>query len=242
MLRPIDALLDAYHSGAGVPYEAYGQDVVDGIAAINRPQYVNSMADWLGAVPELHARLSTAGARVADLACGCAWSSISIARAYPSLTVDALDVDEASITLARRNVAAAGLADRVWPAVHDASAAALPGRYDVITIFEALHDMNHPVAALRAARASLTEGGCVLVADERVAEQFSAPGDELERFNYGWSVLHCLAIGLTDADAVGTGTVLRPSTLRRYASEAGFAAVEVLPIENDFWRFYLLRP
>ena len=80
------------------------------------------------------------------------------------------------------------------------------------------------------------------MADERVAEAFSAPGDELERFMYGWSVLHCLPVGRVDQPALGTGTVMRPETLRRYATDAGFAGVEILPIEHDFWRFYRLRP
>ena len=101
--------------------------------------------------------------------------------------------------------------------------------------------MNHPVQALRA-RNSLAEGGSVVIADERVAERFTAPGDEIERFNYGWSVLHCLAVGLLDEDSAGTGTVIRPGTVRAYAAEAGFGGVEVLPIEHDFWRFYRLTP
>jgi len=102
--------------------------------------------------------------------------------------------------------------------------------------------MNHPVGALQAARNSLAEGGSVVIADERVAERFIAPGDELERFNYGWSVLHCLAVGLLDENSAGTGTVMRPDTVRAYAAEAGFGRVEVLPIEHDFWRFYRLVP
>jgi hypothetical protein len=126
--------------------------------------------------------------------------------------------------------------------VQDASAPELDGRYDLVTIFEALHDMNHPVQALRAARNSLAKGGSVVIADERVAERFSAPGDEIERFNYGWSVLHCLAVGLLDEDSAGTGAVLRPDIVRAYAAEAGFGGVEVLPIEHDFWRFYRLTP
>jgi hypothetical protein len=102
--------------------------------------------------------------------------------------------------------------------------------------------MNHPVEALRTARLALAEGGSAVVADERVAERFTAPGDELERFNYGWSVLHCLAVGMMDADSAGTGTVMRPDTVRAYAAEAGFARTEVLPVEHDFWRFYRLVP
>ena len=236
---PMATLLQAYRSGAGVPYEAY--DVHEAIGALNRPQFVHQLAGWFASVAEVDARLrAEPPARVADLACGTALSSIAIARAYPQVSVDAIDVDADSIASARQNVAAADLTERVRPIVHDASDPELPGRYDLVSLFEALHDMNHPVEALRAARASLTEGGSVVIADERVAERFTAPGDELERFNYGWSVLHCLAVGLLDSDSAGTGTVMRPDTLRRYAHEAGFTRVDVLPIEHDFWRFYRL--
>jgi SAM-dependent methyltransferase len=243
VLGPIDQLLDAYRTGRGVPYEAYGEDTREGIGALNRPMFVNQLAGWLAAVPEVDERLrAKPSARVADIACGTGWSSIAIARAYPDVVVDGFDLDEASIATAHRNVAAAGLADRVRPAVRDAADPELSGRYDLVTIFEALHDMDYPVEALRTARRLLTEGGSVVIGDERVAEQFAPPGDELERFNYGWSVLHCLAVGTMHADSAGTGTVIRPDTVRAYATEAGFSRVDVLPIEHDFWRFYRLVP
>ncbi len=238
---PMEALLDAYRNGGGVPYEAY--DVHEAIGAINRPQFVNLVADWLASIPEVDARLhAQPPARVGDLACGTAWSSIAIARAYPGVTVDAIDVDAASIATARANVAAEGLADRVRPVVLDVSDPELGDRYDLVAILEALHDMNHPVDALRTARNSLAEGGSVVIADERVAERFTAPGDEIERFNYGWSVLHCLAVGNMEPDSAATGTAIRPDTVRAYATEAGFTSVDVLPIEHDFWRFYRLVP
>jgi SAM-dependent methyltransferase len=243
VLGPMDALLEAYRTGGGVPYEAYGADTREGIAAINRPMFVNQLAGWLAAIPEVDARLRRQPpARVADLACGTAWSSVAIARAYPEVIVDAIDLDTESIEDAHRTVASAGLVDRVRPAVHDASDPELGGRYDLVTIFEALHDMNHPVEALRAARNMLAEGGSVVIGDERVAERFTAPGDEIERFNYGWSVLHCLAVGMLDENSVGTGTMIRSDTVRAYAEEAGFGQVEVLSIEHDFWRFYRLAP
>jgi Methyltransferase small domain len=107
---PMGALLDAYRTGGGVPYEAY--DLHEAIGAINRPQFVNLAGDWLASIPEVDARLrAQPPARVADLACGTAWSSIAIARAYPGVTVDAIDVDDASIKTAHANVVAAGLAD-----------------------------------------------------------------------------------------------------------------------------------
>jgi len=233
------AVLEAYQTGKGVPFDAY--DIHEAIGAINRPQYVNCVADWLGSIPDVDERLrARPPARVADLACGTAWSSIAIARAYPEVTVDAIDEDPASIEVARDNVAASGLVDRVRPIVRDAAVPELGGPYDLVTVFEALHDMNHPVEALRTARLALADGGSVVVADERVAERFTAPGDELERFNYGWSILHCLPVGLLDDDSAGTGTVIRPDTVRAYAAEAGFGRTDVLPIDHDFWRFYRL--
>lgn len=243
VVSPMEALLNAYRTGGGVPYEMYGADVREGIAAINRPMFATQLAGWLSSIPAVDARLrAQPAARVADIACGSGWSSIAIARAYPEVIVDAIDVDEASIDTARATVASAGLEQRITPSRHDAGDPALSGRYDLVTIFEALHDMNHPVEALRNVRGMLAEEGSVLIGDERVAERFIAPGDEVERFMYGWSVVHCLPVGMLDPDSAGTGTVIRPDIVRAYATQAGFTRVDVLPIENDFWRFYHLIP
>lgn len=240
---PMEALLKAYRGGAGVPYEHYGPDIREGVAALNRPQFLSLLPDWLALIPDVDARLrALPPARVADVACGSAWSSVAIAQTYPDVIVDAIDVDAASIEAASEHVAAAGLTDRVRPRVHDAGHAGLDGRFDLITIFEALHDMNHPVSVLRIAYEHLNEGGSVLVADERVAERFTAPGDEIERLNYGWSILHCLTVGMLDEDSAGTGAVIRSGTVRAYATKAGFGRVDVLPIEHDFWTFYRLVP
>jgi 2-polyprenyl-3-methyl-5-hydroxy-6-metoxy-1,4-benzoquinol methylase len=131
--------------------------------------------------------------------------------------------------------------DRV--AFHARNAAELQGeRYDMVYIHEALHDMSYPVDVLRTCRGLLAEGGSVVIGDERVGDTFMAPGDELERFYYGFSVLHCLPVGLVGEGAAGTGTVMRADTVKRYAEEAGFAAFEILPIENDFYRFDRLVP
>jgi len=122
VLAPMEALLDAYRTGGGVPYEAYGADTREGISAINRPMFAHQLAGWLASIPQVDARLrAQPPAHVADVACGSGWSSIAIARAYPEVIVDAIDVDPASIETARERVAAAGLADRVHPAVRDLS-------------------------------------------------------------------------------------------------------------------------
>lgn len=242
-LRPIDALVDAYRTGDGVPYGDYGVDLHEGQAAFTRPMFVKLLAqEWLPSLPDVHERLlADPPARVADLACGGGISTIAIARGYPRVHVDGIDLDEPSIELARRHLAGSGVEDRVAFMVRDAADHALEGRYDLVTIFEALHDMSYPVDVLRAARGLLHDGGAVLVGDERTAETFGAPADDLERLYYGFSILHCLPVGMVGDGAVGTGTVMRSDTVERYAREAGFSSFEVAPIENDFWRFYLLR-
>jgi 2-polyprenyl-3-methyl-5-hydroxy-6-metoxy-1,4-benzoquinol methylase len=247
--RMLPEVAAAFRGGDGVPYEAYGPDLRDCISRMNRPMFLRQLAgEWLPALPELHARLQAdPPARVADVGCGTGWSAIAVALAYPRVLVHGLDLDEDSIAEARRNAAQAGLADRVTFEVRDAAAWPSPGGvratgpaggYDLVCAFEAVHDMADPVAALRGMRAMRAEGGVVLVGDEKVAESFTAPGDELERLNYGWSALHCLPSGMVQQPSAATGTVMRPATLRRFARAAGFADVEVLPIEHDFWRFY----
>jgi 2-polyprenyl-3-methyl-5-hydroxy-6-metoxy-1,4-benzoquinol methylase len=243
-IRPIDALLEAMRTGGGVPYADYGDDLHEAQAAFTRPLFENLLgSEWLGAVPEIRDRLlADPPARVADVACGQGRSSIEIARAYPNVQVDGIDSDTASIEFARKNLEGSGVEDRVSFHDRDAADAGLAGRYDLVTIFEALHDMSYPVEVLRAARGLLADGGLMLIGDERTEESFTAPAGETERLYYGYSIFHCLPVGMVGEGAAGTGTVIRPATVLRYAEEAGFSSCEVLPIENDFWRFYLLRP
>ena len=235
-------VMEAFRTGGGVPYEKYGADVRSSISSLNRPMFLNQLGtEWIPAISHVDGRLRTEPpARVADVGCGTGWSSIAIARAYPRVKVDGFDLDVASIEDARRNAVGAGVADRVSFEVRNAGDPKLAGSYDFATAFETIHDMSDPVGALRAMRGLVKKGGAVLIGDERVAEEFTAPGDELERFMYGWSAVHCLAVGMVGPNSAGTGTVMRPSRLRQYALEAGFGEIEILPIEHDFWRFYLL--
>lgn len=232
----------AYRSGDGVAWEAYGPDMREGQAAFNRPAFTHLLTgDWLPAILDVHQRLQAdPPARVVDIGCGEGWSTIAVARAYPRARVTGIDLDQASVAAARRHADAAGIGEGV--AFVNADAAVFDGPVDLAIVIEALHDMANPVPVLRAIRGSLADDGSALVVDERVAEAFGAPGDELERFMYGWSLTTCLPDGRSRGPSVATGTVMRPDTVRRYAAEAGFASVEILPIENDFFRFYRLRP
>lgn len=242
--RPMAALLEAYRSGGGVPLEAYGADFHGGQGMINRPAFLFQLSqEWLPALPDIHARLQAdPPARVADIGCGVGWSSIGIAEGYPNAQVDGFDLDEPSIQIARENAAAAGVADRAQFHTRDAGDPALAGRYDLVTAFECVHDMSDPVGALRTMRRLAGETGVVLIVDERVGDTFTAQGNDVEGMMYGWSILHCLPVGMADQPSAATGTVMRAGTLRRYAQEAGFQDVTILPIDNFFFRFYRLTP
>jgi 2-polyprenyl-3-methyl-5-hydroxy-6-metoxy-1,4-benzoquinol methylase len=236
-------VLKSFRTGAGFSFGETGEDMRDGEGAANRPAYLGPLGrEWLPAIPEVHDRLlADPPARIADVGCGLGWSSIGIALAYPKVSVDGLDLDATSVGIARRNVAHAGLADRVRFVVGDAASPALVGGYDLVTMLESFHDMAHPVRILSAFRRLLADRGSIVIVDMKAAETFAAPGDDLDRYLYGWSVMSCLHDGL-QGGGVGTGTVMRPATLRAYAEEAGLPRVEILPIEHDTWRFYRLRP
>jgi hypothetical protein len=109
-------------------------------------------------------------------------------------------------------------------------------------MFEMLHDLARPVEALTSAREALGPGGVVLVAEEQVGDAYAGPADEDERRHYGWSLLHCLPASMAEPDSAATGVLMRPDTFRTYARDAGFATVEVLPVESVAFRLYLLRP
>ncbi|MEZ4654808.1 MAG: class I SAM-dependent methyltransferase [Candidatus Eisenbacteria bacterium] len=182
VVKPLPSLVDAYRSGAGVPYADYGIDTVEGQGRINRSTFLNQLGPvWLASMPDLERRLRRPGATIADLGCGVGWSTIAMAAHYPEATVHGLDTDAPSIALARSNALSHGggaAADRLEFRVADAGSADAEGQYDLVTAFECIHDMADPVSALATMHRLLKPGGTALVIDERVARSFL--GDEGE--------------------------------------------------------------
>jgi 2-polyprenyl-3-methyl-5-hydroxy-6-metoxy-1,4-benzoquinol methylase len=243
-MQALPQVMRAFRTGGGVPWSAYGPDMIESQGDFNRPWILGSLgAEYLPSIADVHDRLSSdPPARVADVACGVGWASIAIAKAYPKVTVDGFDPDESSIDIARRLAKEQGVQDRVAFHVRDGATLGGEGPFDLAVVIEAIHDMSNPVDVLGGIRQSLAPGGTLIVADEKAAESFSAPGDEVERLLYGFSFLVCLPAALTEKPSAATGTVMRPDTFRRYAREAGFEGVEVLDqIPHDFLRFYRLK-
>ena len=235
----LPGLIRAYREGGGVGWSEYGVDMRESQSDMNRPWFEHRLAIDLAGVPDVHARLAGQDARVADVGSGGGWSSIALARAYPELRVDGYDIDEPSVVMARDN--AADLGDRVRFHHGDAATDLPEATFDAVFAFECLHDMPHPVEILTAMRKALRPGGVVIVMDEAVDAEFTAPAGDVDRLMYGFSLLICLPDGMAHPGSAGTGTVLRTAKLAEYAERAGFAAVDVLPIEDfGFWRFYRL--
>ncbi len=240
-IQALPELMVAFRTGGGVSWSAFGADMIEAQGDFNRPWIVNLFGtEYLPSIGDVHARLhGDPPARVADVACGVGWASVAMARAYPNVTIDGFDPDEQSIAIARRHAEEAGVSDRVRFYAKDA--AAIEGSYDLAVVIESIHDLARPVEVLAAIKECLVPGGTLIVADEKVADDFAIPADDVERFMYGFSLMVCLPSARSEHPSAATGTVMRAGTFRAYASEAGFDEVEILhAISHDFLRFYRL--
>jgi SAM-dependent methyltransferase len=240
-LSGLPRLAQPYRDGGGVAWSEQGADMLQAQSETTRLAFTQQLAGWFAGLPDTDAALRRPGARIADLGCGLAWSSIALARAYPQATVDAVDVDPQTVELARRNVVEAGLDGRVRVHLGDAAATGLAPGYQLVTAFECIHDLPDPVAVLTGMHALAGGSGAVVIADEAVGERFRAPAGRMDRMMYGFSLLVCLPDSMSTPGSAAIGTVMRPGTLRALAAAAGFDRVEILPIEHPSWRFYLLH-
>jgi 2-polyprenyl-3-methyl-5-hydroxy-6-metoxy-1,4-benzoquinol methylase len=237
--RAIDIMVEEFRKGTGAEFGLF--DLHDVQAAFTRPVFVNHLTqNWLPALPDVQAELD-AGTRVriAEVGCGEGLAAITIARAFPNAEVDGYDLDSASIAVAQQAAADAGVSDRVRFEVRDAADPTIRGDYDLVMAIEMLHDVPDPIGTLRTMRALAGTQGTVIVVDERTEETFTVPTSEMERFFYSFSTLHCLAVSMQNGGA-GTGTVIRPDTMRRYATEAGFGSVETLDVDHPQFVLYRL--
>jgi 2-polyprenyl-3-methyl-5-hydroxy-6-metoxy-1,4-benzoquinol methylase len=242
--KALPKLMEAYRSGGGVEWADYGPDMIEAQGDFNRPWLVQGLGnEILPALPDIDARLrADPAARVADVACGVGWAAIAIAKAYPKVRVDGFDLDTSSIELARKNAADAGVADRVTFEVRDI-AKAEPAAYDFAVIIEAVHDMTQPVGVLSSLRRMLKPDGIALVADEKTADTFTAPADDIERAYYGFSLFTCLPAVMTEQPTAAIGTVMRAPVMQRLVEQAGFGGFERLDEDmHDALRFYRLAP
>lgn len=238
-------LVEGARTGQGVAWPEFGSDMREGQADMNAPQFHAMLAgSWLPvAVPDLHRRMADGEeVRVADVGCGGAWAAIALADAFRKVTVDGYDIDPPTVSMARENVERAGHKGRIRIIQGDLAQVAPTADYDLVMAFECVHDMPRPVDFLAGVHRMLRPDGTAMIADMAGAEELRPDADPVQRALYGYSLLICLPDAMSGGAVDATGTVMRPSTMRRYATDAGFSAVDVLPVEHDFWRFYRLTP
>lgn len=235
----VPRILEAFRHGGGIPYAELGEEIPLAIERFFRPGYVNFLVkDWLAAVPGLVGRLA-AGARVADVGCGCGQSSVVMARAFPRSQIVAIDYDGPSLQRARRLAAAreAGNVEFVQGPAHELLRA---GAFDLVCAFDCIHDMVDPLATLRAIRAALAADGVYLWAEPNASDRPDENRNPVGKLCAAISPLLCLTVSLAHGGA-GLGTIIGERGARALARDAGFGAFDRLPIDNPFTQFFALR-
>jgi ubiquinone/menaquinone biosynthesis C-methylase UbiE len=184
---------------------------------------MNPVSSWIPALDGVEAKL-TAGARVADVGCGHGSSTLLLGQASPASQIVGFDYHPPSIDVARKRAVEAGLADRVSFEV--ASAADFPGPgYDLVTIFDALHDMPDPLSAARHIREVLNEDGALLLVEPMAGDRIEDNLNPVGRLYYGASTLICVAHSMSAEPRTALGAQAGEARLTDLLHEAGFRSV-----------------
>lgn len=227
-------IVELARSGAGMGWGDHSHDVHEGCERFFRPSYhAHLVADWLPALGGVIDKL-TAGALVADIGCGHGASTIIMAQAFPASTFVGYDYHAASIKTARSRADAAGVSDRVRFDVASADSFAGDG-FELVTTFDALHDMGDPVGAARHVRQCLADDGTWMIVEPIAGDRVEDNLNPVGRAYYGFSTLLCTPASLSQDVGLALGTQAGPARIREVVTEAGFtrfAKVASTPFNN----------
>lgn len=222
-ITSLDALEAAFRGDGGVRYAELPESLHHGIERFFRTAYVNELVQtWFPSVPGLVDRLA-AGARVADIGCGHGFATRLVGRTWPASTVVGFDDHAPSVAVARAKAVEDGTGPNVAFQVADSSDFG-PGPYDVVTYFDALHDLGDPVASLRAAFAALVPGGMLVAVEPSSSDDYDGQvGDPVSRINFAASTALCTPTSLAQPGAFGLGNQGGPTARLELLAAAGFA-------------------
>jgi 2-polyprenyl-3-methyl-5-hydroxy-6-metoxy-1,4-benzoquinol methylase len=226
--RDQDAMVAAYRSGDGVGWHEHHASLFEGTERFFRPGYAaNLIPTWIPAIEGLDARLRQGGT-VADIGCGHGASSILMAQAYPRISVVGFDAHPDSIRIARERAEAAGVSDHVRFEIARADdLQEAPGGYDLVCIFDALHDMGDPLGAAKAIRSRIAPDGVWLLVEPNAADDLEDNLNLVGKIFYSASSMICTPASRSDGgtDAACLGAQAGEARLREICTEAGFRTV-----------------
>jgi SAM-dependent methyltransferase len=233
-------IVETARSGAGVGWHEHNHDVHEGCERFFRPGYnAHLVAEWLPALDGVVEKLER-GARVADIGCGHGASTIIMAQAFPHSTFVGSDYHAGSITIARAAAEAAGVADRVRFELAAADAFGGTG-YDLVTTFDALHDMGDPVGAARHVRRALADDGTWMVVEPMAGDHVEENLNPVGRAYYGFSTLLCTPASLSQEVGLALGTQAGPARIRDVVTTGGFSRFAKVA-ETPFNQVLEVRP
>ena len=233
-----DRLAEVARAGGGVGWQDHTHDVHEGCERFFRPSYQAYLVEsWLPAVG-VDDRLRS-GARVADVGCGHGASTVLMAQSFPRSTFVGSDVHAPSIEVARQRAHAAGVDDRVSFEV--ASATEFTGTdLDLVTTFDALHDMGDPVGAARHALSALAEDGTWMIVEPMAGDRVEDNLNPVGRAYYGFSTLLCTPASLSQEVGLALGTQAGPARIQQVVTEAGFTGFRTAT-QTPFHRVMAVR-
>jgi SAM-dependent methyltransferase len=216
-------LTEAFLTGRGVGWHEHDHLLFHGVERFFSSGYTaNLVQSWIPALEGVEAKLR-AGAHVADIGCGHGASTILMAQAYPNSSFIGFDYHQESIAAARKRAIDAGVANRVRFEV--ATAKDYPGSYDLVTIFDALHDLGDPIGAAAHVRATLKPGGAWLIVEPYAEDRVEANLHPIGRAYYSGSTLMCTPNSLNQEVGLALGAQAGEARLRAVLSEGGFSRV-----------------
>jgi SAM-dependent methyltransferase len=216
-----ETIAQAFRTGNGVGWHEHHPCLFHGTDRFFRPGYrAHLVAEWIPALDGMEARMK-AGARVADVGCGYGSSTILMAQAYPNSRFYGFDYHDASIERARQAAREAGVDDRVTFDV--ASAKAFPGEgFDMVAVFDCLHDMGDPAGAARHIRQALKPDGVFMIVEPYAADRLEQNLNPVGRMFYAASTMVCTPGSRAQEVGACLGAQAGEARMRKVVSEAGF--------------------
>jgi ubiquinone/menaquinone biosynthesis C-methylase UbiE len=239
-LAAVPRIVESFRSGAGMGWHEHEDDVFHGCEKFFRPGYAaNLVSSWIPSLHGVKAKLE-AGARVADVGCGKGASTLLMAKAFPKSKFFAFDYHDKSIEGARAIAAREGLPDRVTFEV--AKAKEFPGNdYDLITVFDCLHDMGDPVGAATYVRKALSKEGTWMIVEPFANDEMKDNLNPVGRVYYSFSTLLCTPCSRSQEVALCLGAQSGEKRIREVATAAGFSRFR-RAAETPFNVVYEARP